>query len=416
MTVIFKGSLITLALVLGSGCSTKNPEWLSSPVGAFCASGLAADCLKAFAESAYSDAAAKAVRALEEEAAAAAVDTRPQDDDEPMAGADADSETSGAASKEEEVAADFVGPPQAKQEASTAGVMSDAEGEGGKPAPEIAEAERSTAGEVVADPTPLPDDGSIPSLAFGVAAIGATTNDPAGYLPSNQVLEHRGAGALLNLGEGPVTRAHIDQIMAVPDAALRAATLSGLLTLYSRSMTDDQVNGVLNALYDLDRVQYVRALIVKLPVLLKSGDLERAKALRFELLNASAAESMSFSMLAYVASCYTMAGMQGDAYSIVQDSLTSGAELSADDKKLIGMAISVASGSYPLMQDFYDYQTDDVRLHAYLTLAVISRQFDREDVARRALGDAVKFIQKSSVKIDRQKALAQILALSSGVI
>lgn len=189
-----------------------------------------------------------------------------------------------------------------------------------------------------------------------------------------------------------------------------------MLTLYSRLMTEVQINRALNSLYDLDKDVYNTALIIKLPGLLNVGDLERAKSLRNTLLEAKAKPDRPFSMLGYVASCYTMAGMGQDAGEIIRESVTSGMALSPDDAKLIGMAISVANGSYPLMQEFYDYRSDEVRLHAYITIAVIARQLDRPDVAHRAVSDAVKFIQKSSVKIDRQRALSQILAVTPGVI
>jgi hypothetical protein len=181
-------------------------------------------------------------------------------------------------------------------------------------------------------------------------------------------------------------------------------------------MTQDQIDGLLNMLYDLDQKQYADALIIKLPGLLKTGDLERAKALRKILLGGLPRSSRSFSMLAYVASCYTMAGLREDAGAIVRESAAKGADLSGDDRKLIRMAINVSSGDYPSMQDFYDYRSDEVRLHAYLTLSVLARQLDLPVIAHRAVADAVKFIQKSSVKIDRQKALGQILALAPGVI
>ena len=80
------------------------------------------------------------------------------------------------------------------------------------------------------------------------------------------------------------------------------------------------------------------------------------------------------------------------------------------------MAINVGDGHYPMLQEFYDYQSDEARLHAYLTLTVIARQFDRKDIATRAMGDAVRFIQKSSVKLDRVRALGLILSLTPGVI
>ncbi|MPQ69259.1 hypothetical protein [Pseudomonas sp. MWU12-2323] len=267
-----------------------------------------------------------------------------------------------------------------------------------------------------AEPMPVDLDGEILNLAFGAGAIGAATDSVPGYVPSDKVAGFKDAGALLKV-EGSITNSErIARARKISDPALRADVLSRLLTLYSPSMSGDQINTVLNALYELNKDKYTNALIVKLPGMLKLGDLERAKALRDTLLDTEVSPDSSFSMLAFVASCYTMAGLKQDATDIVVREVREGADLSEDDKKLIGMAISVANGSYPMMQDFYDYRSDEVRLHAYLTIAVIARQLDYPSVAHRSVADAVKFIQKSAVKLDRQKALGQILALSPGIL
>ncbi|MFL1449315.1 hypothetical protein ACI77O_13040 [Pseudomonas tritici] len=259
-------------------------------------------------------------------------------------------------------------------------------------------------------------ESSIPSLAFGVAAIGASASDAPGYHVSDGVVQHQAAGALLHLGEGVSISDRLLEVEAIPDQALKSSSLSSMLTLYSHMMTEAQIAAALNALYATDKEAYQAALIIKLPGLLRVGDLERAKALRGELLEVSTSEKLSFSMLGYVVSCYTMAGLKQDAGAIVQDALLGGNKLSPDDGKLIGMSISVANGSYPMMQEFYDYRSDEVRLHAYITIAVIARQLGRPEVAQRAVADAVKFVQKSAVKLDREKALAQILIVAPGAV
>ena len=220
----------------------------------------------------------------------------------------------------------------------------------------------------------------------------------------------------MNVGPGPITDTQLERASKITDKALRADAISGLLSLHSRSMSDNQVNTLLNELYALDKGQYANALIVKLPGLLSLGDLERAKALREVLLSAKASPDRAFSMLAYVAACYTMAGMQQDAGAIVEDATPKGFKLASDDQRLISLSISVSNGSYPMVQDFWDFKSDEVRLSAYLTIAVIARQLDNPAVAHQAVADAVKFIQKSGAKLDRTKALSQILAVSPGVI
>nr|CEK41992.1 hypothetical protein PQBR57_0039 [Pseudomonas fluorescens SBW25] len=423
---------------MGGGCVSKNPEWLTAPTGAFCARGLNDDCLKDLAEKSYADATAKEVE--DRKAAQAPAPVMP-DQDRP-ADADVDSlfnvpelpaspegvtapATVPATSKPSElrdlhwpqvkqllIVPSLIIPPllaptlkfdiqiPAKHAEVISTAFSDAHG----------------AGLETNDQAQKKVDDSIPSLAFGIAAIGATAKGAEGYLPSDQVVESKQAGSLLNVGSGPVTDAQIGKVSKIADKALRADTLTGLLSLHSRSMTDVQINGVLNELYSLDRGKYANALIVKLPGLLKVGDLERAKALRGLLLKSPATIDRPFSMLAFVATCYTMAGMKQDSGDIVREAIRNGVELSADDQKLVSLSITIANGSYPMMQEFYDFESDNARLSAYLTIAVVARQLDMPGVARHAIADAVKFIQKTAVKVDRQKALSQILSVTPGIM
>lgn len=439
MSVWFRRSsrlLLGTALVMGGGCASKTPEWLTAPTGAFCAKGLNDGCLKALAEKSYADATAKEVadrKAAQALAPVKATQDRPADTGSPSSVPEL------SASPEGVTAASTV------QETSNASELHDLLGAQEKqllifpplmippllppplkfdiqmPAkhPEVASTEVSDAHGAAAatDHQALQlVNNSIPSLAFGIAAIGATAKSAEGYLPSEQVIESEQAGRFLNVGVGPVTDAQLVEASKIADKALRTDTLTGMLSLHSRSMSDEQINGVLDELYSLDRGQYANALIVKLPGLLKVGDLERAKALRGLLLNSPATKNRPFSMLAFVATCYTMAGMKQDAGDIVLEAIRNGAELSADDQKLVRLSITVANGSYPMMQEFYDFESDNARLSAYLTIAVAARQLDMPSVARHAIADAVKFIQKAAVKVDRQKALSQILSVSPGIM
>ncbi|MCF5382077.1 hypothetical protein GIW05_00885 [Pseudomonas syringae] len=282
--------------------------------------------------------------------------------------------------------------------------------------PDLKSAQSTSNGDAAINAAPLDLEESIPTLAFWASAIGASPSAAPGYEPSGKVVEFKEAGAQLRVGQGDTPGQMVERAKLIPDPALRADALSGLLTLYSPAMPTSEIDTVLNSIYELDKGKYTNSLIVKLPTLLKLGDLDRAKALRETLLEKPVPSDASFSMLAFVVSAYTMAGLMQDASSIIVDEVRGGTNLSADDQKLIGMAIKVSNGSYPAMQDFYAYRSDEVRLHAYLTIAVVARQLDYPKVTHRALADAVKFIQKSSVKIDRQKALGQILALSPGVL
>jgi len=386
-----------------AGCASNNPEWLAQPSGAFCADAITKECLKAFAEKSYTESTARVVsnRNLTDQSAV-----------EP-------STSSQAPSNEAEV--------ERGGEGADGVTATPSEGNGAKEdsKPQLSEDlpdDLDATPHVKEDIPPHPDasaertdnhEGSIPTLALGVAAIGASAADADGFVPSEAVTHSLTAGSILN--QDGFSSARINEAQTIHDKALRSEVLASIVTLHANSLSEEQTNDVLNDLYALDKGQYGMALIVKLPGLLKEGDLERAAALRDALMEASS-RPRYFSMLAYVASCYTMAGLKDDAGAIVRKAYADGRELSADDRKLIAMAINVGDGHYPMLQEFYDYQSDEARLHAYLTLTVIARQFDRKDIATRAMGDAVRFIQKSSVKLDRVRALGLILSLTPGVI
>lgn len=416
MRMLLRGSiapLLPLSVAILSGCSTPSPQWLVEPVGAFCAAGIDQPCLQAFAGHTYVDLASDYAAPIAPKDV-----SQPSDPAQPQ-------EEAGQATVESGLNGDWSCPvpsevagvsQQPGEHSEKPELEATVEGEGVspegavKPLPTHDGANDSSALSVQAD------QGAIPSLEFGSAAIGATLVEPKGYSPSDLALQHREAGSLLNLKSGVVSKEHVERANGISDAGLRAKTLSTLLVLYSKSMPEPLADEILNVLYELDQRLYEEALIVKLPALLTTGDFERAKALRQVLLGEAGQQSGQFSMLAYVASCYTMIGLKQDAGDIVRDAVSGGLKLSADDATLIKLAMAVSNGGYPMTQDFYDFKSDQARLDAYLMLAVIGRHLNIEDVESRALSDAVRFIQKSSVRIDRASALAAILAAAPGVI
>lgn len=408
----FTGIVVALALTSGAGCSAKNPAWLHESTSAFCTTRLDQTCLRELAQQSYSDATARVVEQQHPAPSAPAlVEPAVPNKNEGEVGEKAGVDQAGAT--EPATSQELPEPVVAKE----ALVAPHAPAAGVARTPSLKSAPPTSSGDAAIQAAPPLDvEGSIPTLAFWASAIGASPSAAPGYEPSGKVVEFKEAGAQLRVGEGDAPGELIERAKLIPDPALRADALSGLLTLYSPAMPTSEIDAVLNSIYELDKGKYTSSLIVKLPTLLKLGDLDRAKALRETLLENQAPPAASFSMLAFVVSAYTMAGLKQDASSIIVDEVRGGTDLSADDQKLIGMAIKVSNGSYPAMQDFYAYRSDEVRLHAYLTLAVVARQLDYPKVTHQALADAVKFIQKSSVKIDRQKALGQILALSPGVL
>ncbi|WP_162962026.1 hypothetical protein [Pseudomonas aeruginosa] len=404
--------LVPLSAAILGGCSSPSPQWLIEPVGAFCAAGIDQPCLQAFAAHAYADVASDFI-----------VPSAPKDVSPP----------NDPAQQQEDAGQTVVGSPSGDWSCPVPSLVESASQQPKVPS-ELAEKEASVEGEGASSAdaaAPLPandgandsralspqvDQGAILALEFGSAAIAANLVEPKGYVPSDLALQYREAGSLLNLESEAIEKEHIERVYGIPDAGLRAKTLSTLLVLYSKRMSESQVDEILNVLYKLDQRRYVEALIIKLPALLKTGDLERAKALRHVLLGEVGRQSDHFSMLAYVSSCYTMIGLKQDAGDIVRDAVASGLELSPDDRTLIKLAIAVSNGGYPMIQDFYDFRSDQARLDAYLMLAIIGRQLDIQGVEKRALSDAIRFIQKSSVRIERASALASILAAAAGAI
>ncbi|HBO2935261.1 TPA: hypothetical protein L4R50_000257 [Pseudomonas aeruginosa] len=404
--------LVPLSAAILGGCSSPSPQWLIEPVGAFCAAGIDQPCLQAFAAHAHADVASDFI-----------VPSAPKDVSPP----------NDPAQQQEDAGQTVVGSPSGDWSCPVPSLVESASQQPKVPS-ELSEKEASVEGEGASSAdaaAPLPvndgandsralspqvDQGAILALEFGSAAIAANLVEPKGYVPSDLALQYREAGSLLNLESEAIEKEHIERVYGIPDAGLRAKTLSTFLVLYSKRMSESQVDEILNVLYKLDHRRYEEALIIKLPALLKTGDLERAKALRHVLLGEVGKQPDHFSMLAYVSSCYTMIGLKQDAGDIVRDAVASGLKLSPDDSTLIKLAIVVSNGGYPMIQDFYDFRSDQARLDAYLMLALIGRQLNIQGVEKRALSDAVRFIQKSSVRIERASALAAILAAAAGAI
>ncbi|MGI0637562.1 hypothetical protein ACRCPT_05510 [Pseudomonas aeruginosa] len=405
--------LVPLSAAIMGGCSSPSPQWLIEPVGAFCAAGIDQPCLQAFAAHAYADVASDfVVPPAPLELTPPSNPAQPQEEagQAPVGGGSSGDWSCPVPGQSESASQQATVPSELTEKEATV------EGEGASTADAEMPLLPNTGVSESSALSASADQGVIPALEFGSAAIGASLVEPKGFAPGDLALQSREAGSLLNLKSKSISKEYIGRVHDIPDADLRAQTLAALLILYSASMPESQADEILNALYELDKGRYEKALIIKLPALLKTGDFERAKALRQVLLGGPGEQSDQFSMLAFVASCYTMIGLKQDAGDIVRDAVAGGLKLSADDRTLIRLAMAVSNGGYPMIQDFYDFKSDQARLDAYLMLALIGRQLNIEGVEKRALSDAVRFIQKSSVRIDRASALAAILAAAPGVI
>lgn len=381
------------------GCATPSPDWLSKPTGAYCATQLTKQCLQDFAQSAYTEATQKLV-------VERAGDAKAQGDQTGVSAGSVVQAPAQPASTPAVTAATSAGQGfEITQRQLADPDKNEAAQQERKPAKNPLEVDSKTA---------LIDEASLPILGFGAGAIGLSPKDPDGFTPSEHLKQAISAGALLNR-PAPSAPDILLALKDIPDVTLKAKVLFSALSLYGAGMTEDQADSLINELYSIDQSLYSDALLVKLPGLLKRGDLERAHALRKVLLrNDKSADR--FSMLAYVASCYSMAGLREDALAIVHQAVGQGSELDLDDKKIISMAIKVGDGSYPMIQEFYDYRSDEVRLQAYQVIALVSRQLNRPDLARHAVGDAVRFIQKAATRVDRNRALGELLTLTPGLL
>lgn len=267
----------------------------------------------------------------------------------------------------------------------------------------------------------VPDDLGRARLAFGLAVIGSprtfenVDSAESAEVDSIPIIElYSQAGVSIAKAEDGNYQEVLAEIEAISDPDVVAFGIDQLLAIHADDMGESITDTALNALYLLDEGAYQRALSVKLSALLGKGDFERAAALRRQLLlgNENTAHERAFSMLALVVATYTIAGLDDDVYGIFKESLGRVRELSADDLKLVKVAVESAKGGYPSQEFFYDFRSDQVRLEAYLTVATLAYRLDKPSLARDSLSDALRFIQKSGTKVDLQLATSQILALS----
>ena len=254
----------------------------------------------------------------------------------------------------------------------------------------------------------------VATLAFGLASLGAqiASSQPESW--PELASAYSAAGAIIAKASSEDISQTLALLVAVAEPEARTYALSRLLMIHAQDMTEVQLNSSLNAIHEISTPQYKSGLSVKLSALLADGDYERADTLAKQLLSSDEIDtSRPFSMLALVVATYAMAGLADDAWNIARSAIQQGADLTMDDKKLITVAVESAKGNYPSPQYFYDFESDSVRLQAYLTVATLAYRFDQPKVRKAALSDAVRFIQKSSSKVNRAQALGHVLYLSN---
>lgn len=344
-----------------SGCATETPPWLKSPTGAFCVDQINVECLRTFAQ-----------QQLQVE-------------------------------RDKSVAP--IAPPASQGAGPEAGDSVAIETES-----TVTEAASKSSSSTLASPTV--SDQSM-RLIFALGIMGGewqgaplTESEKTAYV----------SGGVLYVAEGIALDQQIHGALAITERHWSLAALSALVITQGHRMHDDQLNLALNRLYAGDQSMYQLSLIVKLPKLLRIGDYDRAGALRDSLMASKISATHALSMMPYVTGCYAMLGLKDDAKAFVRSWDKSGNALTMDDRKLLAMAMYAADHTYPPLQSFYDYESDEARLQAHLTLVTIALQAGDVKLARQGLFDAVRFIQKSAVKVDRSQALYQIMVLTPGLI
>lgn len=149
----------------------------------------------------------------------------------------------------------------------------------------------------------------------------------------------------------------------------------------------------------------------RLPVMIALGDLERARALRDELLEEGVQLSPHLSIVALVSSSYAVAGLDTDALTILRGASEKGTAITEDDLQLIKLMAQAGKGDYPSPQDFLFFTDDSTRFEAYIAMAQLTHSVGTGSQSKRLIQEAVTFIQKTSYAGDEEKSLARILQL-----
>lgn len=201
-------------------------------------------------------------------------------------------------------------------------------------------------------------------------------------------------------------------LQKIEPVSLRARTLLFAWLSMHSSIPEHHSAAILNTLYEHDRQRYALAQALRLPGLLLTGDLERASAMRDEILEITIRSENSSSVLAFICGVYAAAGYEADAVSLLRRSIETGATVSEDDLQLIRLLTRVGKGDYPLPQDFYFFESDAKRVEAYTVMARVTHGLGMHNQSKQALRDGLKLIQKTSFQADFHSSLTRIILAS----
>lgn len=242
-----------------------------------------------------------------------------------------------------------------------------------------------------------------------------TTSDDPEINRGVEAFTEAGESIAISL-EGDTDRAARKAITIAHQPASDFALLS-IIHFAAVKLDREFLGEVLNILSERNTQAYHQALQARLNGLLAIGDLERSQALRQHLLETAHDSGKHFELVARIAAAYAMYGLQGDAKAIAERAFRlSPALATADNVKLIEIALKTSAGDYPPEQDFFVFSNDEKRLEAYLMVSSLSQRSGNTAYGLRAMNDCVKLIQKSGYTGSKPHAILEVALMSSQLI
>lgn len=199
----------------------------------------------------------------------------------------------------------------------------------------------------------------------------------------------------------------LESVASISEQDAKLFALRNIAILATRANDETATGKALNLLHDTDGTAYMDGLQERLVSLLVTGDLERARALQDALLSYYIGNPGHTMAVAQIAISYATTGHVVDANDFLQRAAEKVPDLRTEDlSKLLNIMVKASNGDYPPPQDFYDFSNDNVRLQAYVQLAVFYERSGQTGNSARIAGDMARFTQKSSFKVGRAESVA----------
>jgi len=197
------------------------------------------------------------------------------------------------------------------------------------------------------------------------------------------------------------------------DTEARLFALHKITILAAKANNEAAIGRALTLLSEDDKAAYMDALQVRLLNLLEVGDLERAAALQDALLAHFGSVPGNAMPLAQIAISYVTSGHIEDANAFLRKAGKKIPELASEDVvRLLNLMTSAAKGTYPPPQSFFSFSSDEIRLQAYVHLAIYYESTGQTGYSRRIAGDMARFAQKRTFKVgaaESSRAFSKVL-------